>query len=124
VAAIEVAAAAAASQEQQQQRQRQQQGRLVVSDTGMRRRVPPSATTAYMTQSVMPQHANTLGITFGGQVRLQIGGQIRWLLELGGSLMHLWFPTLAGWCSWDACRQWLEQCPTSAVCLHTCPASV
>jgi hypothetical protein len=74
VAAIEVAAAAASQEQQQQaQRQRQQQGRLVVLDTGMRRRVPPSATTAYMTQSVMPQHANTLGITFGGQVRLQSG---------------------------------------------------
>lgn len=34
----------------------------------VRRSVPPSATTAYMTQSIMPQHANTLGITFGGQV--------------------------------------------------------
>ncbi|GBF96246.1 acyl-coenzyme A thioesterase [Raphidocelis subcapitata] len=31
-------------------------------------RVSPAATTAYMTQSIMPQHANTLGITFGGQV--------------------------------------------------------
>lgn len=30
--------------------------------------VSPAATTAYMTQSIMPQHANTLGITFGGQV--------------------------------------------------------
>lgn len=34
----------------------------------VRRGVPPSDTTAYMTQSIMPQHANTLGITFGGQV--------------------------------------------------------
>jgi len=33
-----------------------------------RRRVAPSATTAYMTQSILPPHANTLGITFGGQV--------------------------------------------------------
>ena len=33
-----------------------------------KRRVPPSSTTAYMTVSVMPQHANTLGLTFGGQV--------------------------------------------------------
>lgn len=30
--------------------------------------VAPHLTTAYMTQSIMPQHANTLGITFGGQV--------------------------------------------------------
>ena len=32
-------------------------------------RVSPAATTAYATHSIMPQHANTLGITFGGQVR-------------------------------------------------------
>lgn len=30
---------------------------------------PAGATTVYMTQSIMPNHANTLGITFGGQVR-------------------------------------------------------
>lgn len=36
--------------------------------SGRRRVVPPHLTTAYMTQSIMPQHANTLGITFGGQV--------------------------------------------------------
>ncbi|KIZ01744.1 thioesterase superfamily protein, partial [Monoraphidium neglectum] len=34
---------------------------------GEKARVSPAATTAYMTQSIMPQHANTLGITFGGQ---------------------------------------------------------
>lgn len=34
-----------------------------------RQRVPPGCTTAYMTQSILPQHANTLHITFGGQVR-------------------------------------------------------
>ncbi|WIA38284.1 hypothetical protein OEZ86_001624 [Tetradesmus obliquus] len=73
IAAAVAAMEAAAGQQQQQQeeeaqRQRQQRGRLVVSDSGVRRRVPPSATTAYMTQSVLPQHANTLGITFGGQV--------------------------------------------------------
>lgn len=28
----------------------------------------PDMTTAYMTQSILPQHANTVGITFGGQV--------------------------------------------------------
>eukprot|EP00877_Chromochloris_zofingiensis_P005033 jgi/Chrzof1/14530/Cz09g06070.t1 len=33
-----------------------------------RRKVAPGATIAYMTQSIMPHHANTLGITFGGQV--------------------------------------------------------
>lgn len=33
-----------------------------------RQRVAPGLTEAYMTQSIMPQHANTLGITFGGQV--------------------------------------------------------
>eukprot|EP00955_Chlamydomonas_euryale_P062314 358344-Chlamydomonas_euryale.AAC.12 len=30
--------------------------------------VAPGLTTAYMTQPIMPQHANTLSITFGGQV--------------------------------------------------------
>ncbi|KAF5841852.1 HotDog domain-containing protein [Dunaliella salina] len=30
--------------------------------------VTPNYTVAYVTQSIMPQHANTLGITFGGQV--------------------------------------------------------
>jgi hypothetical protein len=84
VAAIEAAAADQQQQLQQQQevqRQRQQRGRLVVSDSGVRRRVPPSATTAYMTQSVMPQHANTLGITFGGQVRV-------WLVDKKSQQMH------------------------------------
>jgi len=28
----------------------------------------PGATSAHMTQLIMPQHANSLGITFGGQV--------------------------------------------------------
>lgn len=32
------------------------------------RAIPPSFTRAYMTQLIMPQHANSLGITFGGQV--------------------------------------------------------
>eukprot|EP00879_Flechtneria_rotunda_P027246 GHRR01029167.1.p1 GENE.GHRR01029167.1~~GHRR01029167.1.p1 ORF type:complete len:141 (-),score=52.76 GHRR01029167.1:303-725(-) len=41
---------------------------VVAGVTVSRRHIPPSATTAYMTQSIMPQHANTLGITFGGQV--------------------------------------------------------
>lgn len=35
---------------------------------GPRLSVSPNLTVAYMTQSIMPQHANTLGITFGGQV--------------------------------------------------------
>ena len=35
----------------------------------MRRAVTPAATLAHMTQLIMPQHANSLGITFGGQVR-------------------------------------------------------
>ena len=30
--------------------------------------VRPDSTTAYMTNSILPQHANTLGITFGGQI--------------------------------------------------------
>lgn len=32
-------------------------------------RVTPEMTLAHMTQLIMPQHANSLGITFGGQVR-------------------------------------------------------
>ena len=32
-------------------------------------RVTPAQTLAHMTQLIMPQHANSLGITFGGQVR-------------------------------------------------------
>ena len=32
--------------------------------------VAPEVTIAYMTQSIMPQHANTVNITFGGQVRV------------------------------------------------------
>ena len=28
-----------------------------------------------MTQLIMPQHANSLGITFGGQVRNRVGGR-------------------------------------------------
>ena len=31
-------------------------------------RVAPAMTLAHMTQLIMPQHANSLGITFGGQV--------------------------------------------------------
>lgn len=31
-------------------------------------RVTPGMTLAHMTQLIMPQHANSLGITFGGQV--------------------------------------------------------
>ncbi|CAL5223884.1 g6477 [Coccomyxa viridis] len=34
----------------------------------MKRAVTPAATLAHMTQLIMPQHANSLGITFGGQV--------------------------------------------------------
>ena len=35
----------------------------------MKKAVTPAATLAHMTQLIMPQHANSLGITFGGQVR-------------------------------------------------------
>jgi len=31
--------------------------------------VSPCQTSAHMTQLIMPQYANSLGITFGGQVR-------------------------------------------------------
>jgi hypothetical protein len=41
----------------------------------------PGATTVYMTQSIMPHHANTLDITFGGQV----GGVLWWGGQAGGS---------------------------------------
>ena len=34
----------------------------------IKRAVTPAATLAHMTQLIMPQHANSLGITFGGQV--------------------------------------------------------
>ncbi|GAX85125.1 hypothetical protein CEUSTIGMA_g12545.t1 [Chlamydomonas eustigma] len=37
-------------------------------DCDSRQAVMPDRTAAYMTQSIMPQHANTLNITFGGQV--------------------------------------------------------
>ena len=33
-------------------------------------RLQPSATLSHMTQLIMPQHANSLAITFGGQVSL------------------------------------------------------
>ncbi|KAL4451765.1 hypothetical protein ABPG75_007427 [Micractinium tetrahymenae] len=35
---------------------------------GRKRRIPPSLTSAHTTQMVLPQHANSIGITFGGQV--------------------------------------------------------
>lgn len=35
----------------------------------LKARVEPSATLSHMTQLIMPQHANSLAITFGGQVR-------------------------------------------------------
>ncbi|GIL77220.1 hypothetical protein Vretifemale_6713 [Volvox reticuliferus] len=40
----------------------------VLSPPPVRQRVNPGCTTSYMTQSILPQHANTLNITFGGQV--------------------------------------------------------
>ncbi len=33
-----------------------------------KKRVSPAATLSHMTQLIMPQYANSLGITFGGQV--------------------------------------------------------
>jgi acyl-CoA hydrolase len=42
--------------------------RQVVSEAqGQKRGVAPSQTSAHMTQLIMPQYANSLGITFGGQ---------------------------------------------------------
>ena len=43
---------------------------LQVSKTpeGKKHSVSPDFTLAHMTQLIMPQHANSLGITFGGQV--------------------------------------------------------
>lgn len=43
--------------------------------------VAPGLTEAYMTQQVMPQHANSIAITFGGQVCVCV--------YIGGS-WHLW----------------------------------
>jgi len=34
-----------------------------------KKRVSPAATLSHMTQLIMPQYANSLGITFGGQAR-------------------------------------------------------
>lgn len=42
---------------------------VTAETAGGRRGVAPSQTSAHMTQLIMPQYANTLGITFGGQVR-------------------------------------------------------
>ena len=36
---------------------------------GAKKRVSPAATLSHMTQLIMPQYANSLGITFGGQAR-------------------------------------------------------
>ena len=36
--------------------------------SGKKHGVSPDFTLAHMTQLIMPQHANSLGITFGGQV--------------------------------------------------------
>ena len=35
--------------------------------------IDPASTLAHMTQLIMPQHANSLGITFGGQARTAAG---------------------------------------------------
>lgn len=45
-----------------------QQHQQYAGSVQQRQLVPPSCTAAYMTQSILPQHANTLQITFGGQV--------------------------------------------------------
>lgn len=42
---------------------------MTAEAAGGRRGVAPSQTSAHMTQLIMPQYANTLGITFGGQAR-------------------------------------------------------
>lgn len=43
---------------------------MQAAEAGVREkvRVTPGMTLAHMTQLIMPQHANSLGITFGGQV--------------------------------------------------------
>lgn len=45
-------------------------GGVQAAEAGARdkRAVTPGMTLAHMTQLIMPQHANSLGITFGGQV--------------------------------------------------------
>ena len=53
----------------------------------MKELVAPSATRAHMTQLIMPQHANSLAITFGGQVYklldlvMQLGSELSFLGE-------------------------------------------
>ena len=42
---------------------------VVSEEKGQKRGVAPSQTSAHMTQLIMPQYANSLGITFGGQAR-------------------------------------------------------
>lgn len=70
---------------------------------GGKPRVSPAATTSYMTCSVMPQHANTLGITFGGQVGRVVGraagagGSLRvGAVEWGGRGCAAWCTVPAG----------------------------
>jgi acyl-CoA hydrolase len=40
----------------------------VADDDKKRPSIPPSSTSAHQTHLIMPQHANSLGITFGGQI--------------------------------------------------------
>jgi len=42
--------------------------RSPLAQAAARVRVSPASTTAYATHSILPQYANTLGVTFGGQV--------------------------------------------------------
>ena len=44
----------------------------VQPSSGIKHSVSPDFTLAHMTQLIMPQHANSLGITFGGQVTCYI----------------------------------------------------
>ena len=41
---------------------------LGLRQSDLRQMVSPARTMAHMTQLIMPQNANSLGITFGGQV--------------------------------------------------------
>ena len=50
----------------------------------VKKSVTPAMTLAHMTQLIMPQHANSLGITFGGQVGHAMQGTLNILdVKLG-----------------------------------------
>lgn len=83
------------------------------------RGIAPSFTRAYMTQLIMPQHANSLGITFGGQVMKYVS--MYWspcsVVACGSSWTKTVPHTCHVVCSSTVCmpciaylRRWMEQC--------------